>query len=198
VRQFDPATRAVTTFAGILPGADGIGVTVGMGPQKVTTDGTHLYVADSAFGTIRKVVIATGEVTTLAGSAGVLGEQDGVGTAASFASPAGITTDGARLFVTDCGNHNIRQVVIATGEVTTIAGDPGYQELKDGTGTEAHFHCPNGITTDGTHLYVADNINHAIRKVVIATGEVTTLAGSTTSGHQDGTAPLRSSTSPRA
>ena len=58
---------------------------------------------------IRKIVISTGVVTTLAGS-GSSGFANGTGTSASFNSPAGITTDGTNLYVADYGNHLIRQI----------------------------------------------------------------------------------------
>ncbi len=48
----------------------------------------------------------------------------------------------------------------------------------DGTGTAAQFFLPADVTTDGAgNLYVADTDNHTIRKIVIATGAVTTVAG---------------------
>ena len=46
-----------------------------------------------------------------------------------------------------------------------------------GTGT---FTTPFGLTTDGTNLYVSDDNNGAISKIVIATGVVTTLVGTGT------------------
>jgi hypothetical protein len=140
----------------------------------ITTDGDNLYIADNGGCTIRKLVLATGEVTTLAGD-GTVAEKDGTGKGAEFYYPLGITTDGTNLYVTD--NCTIRKVAIATGEVTTLAGD-GNIGHQDGTGTAAEFSCPFGITTDGTNLYVTDaGDSRTIRKVVIATGEVTTLAG---------------------
>ena len=68
--------------------------------------------------------------------------------------------------------------------VTTLYGAIG----ADGTGSEAMFHHPNGITSDGTNLYVTDTDNHTVRKVETATGTVTTLAGlAGNSGSNDGT-----------
>jgi len=58
---------------------------------------------------IRAVVIATGTVTTLAGSAGS-GSVDGTGTAASFYQLSGITTDGTSLYVADTLNNEIRSI----------------------------------------------------------------------------------------
>jgi uncharacterized repeat protein (TIGR02543 family) len=115
--------------------------------------------------TIRKIVIATGEVTTLAGSAGVRGSADGTGAAASFYWPDGITTDGTNLYVADSGNVTIRKIVIATGEVTTLAGSAGVRGSADGTGAAASFNWPGGLTAAGTALYVSDVANDTIRKI---------------------------------
>ena len=103
-------------------------------------------------------------VTTLAGTAGDNGSANGTGTSASFYSPFGITTDGTNLYVGDTKNHLIRQIVISTGVVTTVAGT-GSQGSAHGTGTSASFYRPTGITTDGTNLYVADYVNNLIRKI---------------------------------
>ena len=124
----------------------------------------------------RKIVIASREVSTLAGTAGVWGYTDATGSAARFSSPYGVTTYGTNLYVAD--RASIRKVVVASGEVTTLAGSSGASSSTDGTGSTATFSAPDGITTDGTNLYVADSSSHTIRKVVIATGVVTTLAGS--------------------
>ena len=48
----------------------------------------------------------------------------------------------------------------------------------DGPGTTALFNGPSGIACDGAgNLYVADSHNNSIRKIVLATRAVTTLAG---------------------
>lgn len=167
----------VSTFAG--------GDDIFYRPDGITTDGTNLYVADTWNNTIRKIVIATGEVSTLAG--GGRGSEDGIGAAASFFDPSAITTDGTNLYVTDSSNYTIRKIVIATGAVTTLAGTAGVSGSADGTGAAARFSMHYGITTDGTNLYVADSNNYTIRKIVIATGVVTTLAGTAqVRGNADG------------
>jgi len=58
---------------------------------------------------IRKIVISTGVVTTVAGT-GLSGSANGTGTSASFHLPRGITTDGTNLYVIDGGNHLIRKI----------------------------------------------------------------------------------------
>ena len=124
--------------------------------------------ADTQNHTIRKIVISSGEVTTLAGSAGSTGLTNGTGTAAKFNKPRQITSDGTNLYVAGHINHVVRKIVIATGAVTTLAGS-GSAGSTDDNGTAASFNKPTGIVIDGTNLYVADYNNHLIRKIVIST-----------------------------
>ncbi len=197
------STTTTTALAGVvttLAGSGSAGASDGTGtaatfywPVGVATDGTNLYVSDWGNNLIRKIVIATGVVTTLAGT-NTSGSADGTGTAASFNTPFGITTDGTNLYVADQANCLIRKIVIATGVVTTLAGTTAGGSA-DGTGTAASFDGPSGVATDGTNLYVADTGNNLIRKIVIATGVVTTLAGST-SGSVDGTGTVAKFHSP--
>ena len=65
--------------------------------------------ADSKKELIRKIVISTGVVTTVAGT-GSSGSANGTGTSASFNSPRGITTDGTNLYVAEYDNHLIRKI----------------------------------------------------------------------------------------
>ena len=146
-------------------------------PYGIATDGTNLYVADTYNETIRKVVIASGVVTTLAGATGLIGSVNGVGAAARFFFPYGIATDGTNLSISDFGNSTIRQLVLGTNAVTTIAGQVGVTGSADGTGAAAAFNEPTGVATDGTTLAIADTYNHTIRQMVLGTGAVTTVAG---------------------
>jgi hypothetical protein len=177
---------SLTTAVSTLAGSGSAGFTNGTGasaqfndPYSITTDGVSLYVADTGNHTIRKIVIATGVVTTLAGGEGpsASGTTDGTGTAARFNSPHGVTTDGTYVWVADRGNHTIRRIEISTGVVTIIAGQPAYPGWDDGTGLFATFSSPTGITTDGTNLYVTDSGYHSIRQIVISNAAVTTIAG---------------------
>ena len=102
---------AVTTLAGTgsSGSANGTGTSASFySPHGITTDGTKLYVADNGNHRIRKIVISTGVVTTLAGSSS--GSTDATGTSGSFNRPRGITTDGTNLYVADLSNHLIRQI----------------------------------------------------------------------------------------
>jgi hypothetical protein len=166
IRKIAISTATVTTIAGaagISGSTDAPGATARFyNLGNITTDGTNLYVTDSNVlsgnfsGTIRKIIIASGAVSTVAGSATGSGSTDGQGTAARFNQPIGITTDGTNLYVTDRYNYTIRKIVISTGVTSTIAGVVGVSGSTDGTGTAAKFVYPDGITTDGKDLYVTD------------------------------------------
>jgi len=200
IRKINIASGVVTTLAGSPTGSgrvDGTGTSARFvsGLYGITTDGTNLFVVENSSFTIRKIVIASGVVTTLAGTVGSGGYLDGIGTSAKFIFPSGITTDGTNLFVSD--QETIRKVVIATGAVTTLAGSAGSMGAIDGIGSAARFRGLSGITMDGTNLYVADSGNCTIRKVVIATGSVTTLAGTPlVLGALDGIGPAASFNDP--
>lgn len=196
IRKVDPATQTVSTFAGSTTGASGS--TDGTGtaalffrPYDITNDGTNLYVTDYNNCTVRKIVIATAAVTTLAGTVGVCAPlTDGTGTAAVLVYPQGITTDGTSLFVTE--NTAVRKIDIASKAVSVFAGSTaGVVGHIDASGTAARFNNLEGITTDGTSLYVVDRYYQDIRKIAIGTAAVTSLAGDytnvTTTTSTDGT-----------
>jgi len=177
-------TAMVTTIAGsgAEGSADGQGTNARFsGITEIAIDSAgNLYVADTYNHRIRKID-TSGLVSTIAGS--TQGYLDGQGTAALFSAPQGITADSfGNLYVADTYNHRIRKIT-PSGQVTTIAGSTeGY---ADGQGTAARFIYPNGLIIDSSgNLYVADTVNHRIRKITPG-GYVTTFAGST-QGSADG------------
>jgi len=194
IRSIVIATGVVTTLAG----SGSSGSTDAMGTAAsfnrpydvaITPDGSTALVVDRYNNKIRSIVIATGAVTTLAGS-GSSGSTDATGASASFNQPHGvaITPDGSTALVAEYAGHKIRSIVIATGAVTTLAGS-GSAGSTDATGASASFNQPHGvaITPDGFTALVGDRVNHKIRSIVIATGAVTTLAGSGSAGSTDAT-----------
>ncbi|NOT99899.1 MAG: hypothetical protein HOO97_12535, partial [Sideroxydans sp.] len=104
--------------------------------------------------------------STLAGTAGVAGSADGAGAAAHFEAPTGISLDSTgNLYVTDSNNNNIRKITPA-GVVSTLAGRAGESGSADGTVAAARFNGPMGISVaPNGNLYVADYVNHTIRKI---------------------------------
>ncbi len=176
---------AATTLASQTgsPGtADGLGSAAQFSsPEGVALIGTGLlYVADTGNHTVRKVVLtaSSGDVTTLAGSAGVPGTDDGAGSLARFRLPSGIASDGNMLFLCDTGNHTLR-TVSQSGIVITLAGTAGIPGFADGAGSAARFRAPAGIGTagGGSSLFlVADTENHVLRQIT-ASGVVSPVAG---------------------
>lgn len=125
IRKITP-DGVVSTLAGSpqqFGSADGAGAAArfnGPGDMTIDADG-NLYVIDAG-STIRKITPA-GEVSTLAGAAGVWGNENGLGAAARFRQPEGIAlSDDGGLYVADTGNHAIRRVE-PNGQVTTVAGN---------------------------------------------------------------------------
>ncbi|MDB5012923.1 MAG: hypothetical protein JWQ25_1125, partial [Daejeonella sp.] len=143
----------------------------------------NIYVADQGNSLIRKIT-PSGIVSTLAGS-GSAGFADGVGTAASFSNPKGLAVDSAgNVYVADAVNNRIRKIT-SEGVVTTLAGNSA-SGFIDGLGNQASFYNPSAIALDAKgNLYVADEKNHAVRKIS-PSGEVNTLAGNGSSGSVNG------------
>jgi DNA-binding beta-propeller fold protein YncE len=189
LRAVDLDPVRVTTLAGAAgePGyADGPGGAARFdGPAGLALHaaGGVLYVAEEGNHIIRRVRLGSGaaEVTTVAGGTGAAGFRDGAALEARFRGPAAVAIDsgGTVLYVADRGNRVVRQIDLMSGMVTTLAGTPGEPGAADGVGAAARFRSPGAIalTPDGQALLVADSGNHAIRRVALATREVTTLVG---------------------
>ena len=145
---------------------------------------------------VKRLSADLGTITPVAGGQ-FSGSVDGVGAAAAFNQPLGLTQDGAgNVYVADSGNHTIRRIA-PDGTVSTLAGLAGSSGATDGTGAAARFSQPAGIAIgpDGD-LYVSELQNHLIRRVTTA-GVVTTYAGSTV-GYADAAALTAKFNSPRA
>jgi sugar lactone lactonase YvrE len=166
VRAIAP-NGAVTTVVGSPSRygiADGTGAAARFScPGSIAVDERDtLYVVESCNHTIRKISPG-GVVTTLAGTAFIVGSADGTGPDAQFGlgSPAGIAVDDAGiLYVADPGNHTIRRVT-PDGMVTTLAGFGGFAD---------------GIVVDlGRSIFVTDGGTTILR--IDPPDIVTTLAG---------------------
>lgn len=189
IRQVITGTQIITTVVGdgseAFGGDNGLAINAQLqGPTGVAINGQgDLYIADANNNRIRKVIMATGVITTVAGSGptghtnGDFSGDGGLATEALLNYPSNVTIDEAgNLYIADSYNHRVRQVLSATGIITTVAGsglsgsgNGGYSG-DGGAATEARLNFPTGVAVDKLgNLYIADNGNQRIRKVMAAT-----------------------------
>ncbi len=147
----------------------------------IADDGATLYVADTRNHAVRAVDLATGNVTTIAGTGQQLdrlprGEARGRDTA--LASPWDVLAHEGTLFISMAGVHQIWALDLATGNIAVFAGT-SREGIDDGDRlTRATLAQPSGLATDGRYLYWVDPESSAVRRVPLAgEGDVETLAG---------------------
>src|ERR1035437_6506014 len=147
-------------------------------PEAVAVDSAgNLYIADLDNYRVRKVTHGT--ITTVAGngSPGFSGDG-GPATLASLSQPTGVAVDSAgNLYIADPNNQRVRKV--SGGTITTVAGNGNASGGFSGDGgpaTSASLDNPGAVAVDSTgNLYIADYLNHRVRKV--SGGTITTVAG---------------------
>jgi len=175
VRRIEVSTGAVTRVAGI-PGTSGLqdgppGSATFVSPAAVWGDSGSLYVADQ--NSIRQIARSTGDVRTLAGGVAP-GARDAVGTDALFSAPQGLWGRNGFLYIADSSNRVVRQLDLASMQVTTLAGVFGVSGTDDGSLGSSRFRSPNALWGSGATLYVSD-VN-AIRAISLDAGTVLTVA----------------------
>jgi len=186
----------ITTVAGTGTGAYGgdTGATSAQLnlPYDVAFDSAgNLYIADAFNRRIRKVD-TSGTISTVVGTGtyGFSGDS-GAATLATLGDPYGIAFDGTgNLYISDNGTQRIRKVDAVSGIISKVAGDGTTAYGGDnGLANVAQLNYPNGVAFDSAgNLYIADFVNHRIRKVaavggVITTASIiTTVAGTGTAG----------------
>jgi hypothetical protein len=187
IREIDPVKKTVVTLAGTEGSTDIVDAT-GTAAHfalagGLACDGPNLYITDglsNANGAVlRKLVLATNKVTSLAGKPDELGAVDGVGSAARFAGLSGIATDGHAIFGCDAGHGafgsngsdpngpTIREIEPATGRVTTMIGARGQWTARPGVGSAAALNSPFTIAFDPVShaLLFTDPVEDVIWKV---------------------------------
>ncbi|HEU4724280.1 MAG TPA: hypothetical protein VFU59_03180 [Candidatus Eisenbacteria bacterium] len=193
IRKIAAGTGIITTVAGSgSPGWSGDGLSATSArlqfPQDLAVAANgDLYIADTGNHSIRKVTVATGVITTIAGS-GSPGSSGDLGppTAAKLSSPRGIAlAANGDYYIADRGNNKIRKVTALTGLITTYAGTGTTGYTGDGgLATAARLRSPEGVELAANgDVYIADTANHAIRRVTALTGVITTVAGTGTAGY---------------
>jgi hypothetical protein len=205
VRKINISTGIITTIAGTGEegfsgdGGQATNATLGV-PSGVFTDTAgNVYIADEVNNRIRKVIVSTGIITTVAGSGAIgvslggFSGDNGPATNATMNLPVGLCLDkAANIYITDYENNRIRKVDASTGIISTVAGigTAGYlggfvgYSGDGGLAINAQFSGTYQVFADSTgNLFICDQWNHAIRKVNASTGIITTIAGTGTAGY---------------
>jgi sugar lactone lactonase YvrE len=134
-----------------------------------------LYVADAENHVIRRVDLASGLITTVAGrpdkghaTSEPAGNQAPLGEEDPFADPPSGKHD---KFAQQSDLSGTVRYVVGTAKAGRFAGDGG-------PATEATLNFPGAVAVDRRgNLYIADTMNHRVRMVDAATGVITTIAG---------------------
>ena len=197
VRKVDSMSGVITTFAG--NGAAGFGGDGGpasragmVEPNGLALDSARrrLFLADVADHRVRVVDLASGTISTFAGTGEAQHSgDDGPAAAAGVhgARAVKVTADGT-VFILERQGGTLRAVDPRTGVITTLAGTGarGY-EGDGGSAREAVFDAPKEFALDpGGDILIVDTENHAIRCIYAATGIVETVAGGRKSAEGDG------------
>ena len=188
MKRLDKITGVVTNLAGTnspatvnaISSGEGVGTNAQFcNPTGVAADNLGgVYVSDADANQIFTVA-SDGTATVIAGQWWMSGSDNGVGTNAQFTVPAGLAYSSGFLYVADSQNNLIRKIDATSKAVSTVAGQkpPAAAGHLDGAGTAATFKFPAGVAVSADALYVSDTGGYIIRKIVLATGAVTTLAG---------------------
>ncbi|HEX3797459.1 MAG TPA: hypothetical protein VH413_02065 [Verrucomicrobiae bacterium] len=157
-------------------------------PTGIAVTNGVIYVVDAGNATIREIT-AAGSVSTISGSAGLLGTNDGLGSAARYSNPSDIALDlSGNIYISDRGNRTIRRLkpdivrFLFFGWIsTTIAGMPGSGGIVfvDGTNSAARFVSPQGMAIDAnTNIYMVDDDSMVRRISPVGTNWVVTSLAS--------------------
>jgi sugar lactone lactonase YvrE len=200
VRMVAVDTGIITTVAGngtFYNGDNLPAVDAGLDPAGIAVDSAgNIYIADLSDQRVRKITAATGVITTVAGngSGGYTGDS-GPAVNAELNGPTCVAVDSTgNVFVTDKNNERVRRIDAGTGIITTVAGSGKAGYSGDGAAAlNAKFYGMSGIAVDAAgNLYIADQNNQRIRRVDVASGLVTTIAGTGTQGFSGDGGPAQS------
>ena len=151
----------------------------------------NVYMAENACDKIRKLTVATGVISTVAGTGARGSSGDGgIATSATLHGPRAIILDDLNnIYIADAGNEKVRRVEAGSGNISTFAGTGTTGFSGDGgDAASADLNFPIGLAADCEgSLYIYDGKNNRIRKVTLtnpATCPGGGAAGSSSSSDQ--------------
>jgi hypothetical protein len=159
--------------------------------SAIGPDGSIL-VADTFNNRIRRI-LPNGVITTVAGNGSATYNGDNrQATSASLSWPHDVTADGnGVVYIADSAHHRIRRVSL-NGVITTVAGTGVAGSAGDGgAATSARLKNPKTVVLHGTGLYTA-GLDNRVRRIDLATGIITTVAGTGVAGYSGDNGPATS------
>lgn len=192
------STGTLDVLAGTgVPGSSGDGgpataAQLNFPASLVLDNSRNLYVTDFQNHRVRVISLASGIITSFAGTgeSGSTGDG-GLASEATISRPAVLAwTPNGALLVSEFGGHRIRQIDTSTGIITTIAGTGTEGSGGDGgPASEATLSKPDGLAVDSAgNVYVVLFGAHTVRRIDAETGTISTVAGTGTFGFSpDGT-----------
>jgi len=157
-------------------------------PTGIAVDSAgNIFFADIEAERVRKID-AAGTITTIAGNGSTNYCGDGkLAVKACLSSPnqlaIGNSKAGEILYIADTLNQRIRQVVLSTGIITTVAGNGTIGYTGDGgpaKNASLNFASGVGFYAPTRTLWISDGGNAAIRQVDLKTGIINTFVGNGT------------------
>jgi hypothetical protein len=150
-------------------------------PQGLALAGDRLYVADTENHLIRAVDLATGAVSTVAGTGRQARAVRAMAPAleADLSSPWDLTVLDGVLYIAMAGLHQLWTLDLDNGMIGPFAGS-GREGIHDGRRGQAWLAQPSGITNDGVRLYFVDSETSAVRMIDVlggGAGGVHTIVG---------------------
>eukprot|EP01004_Peranema_trichophorum_P007856 NODE_662_length_2492_cov_26.902068_g567_i0.p1 GENE.NODE_662_length_2492_cov_26.902068_g567_i0~~NODE_662_length_2492_cov_26.902068_g567_i0.p1 ORF type:complete len:577 (+),score=126.27 NODE_662_length_2492_cov_26.902068_g567_i0:75-1805(+) len=148
-------------------------------PFGLFKDNKWIWLADNNNHRIRRIDIITTNITTFAGIGSNGFDRDGgLATNSMLNSPDYITVYGFNAFISDYGNHRIRQVNMNTGIINTVVGISGYGYNGDNIlANNSQLNRPACVIVNDNYMYISDHNNHRVRVINLITQIITTFAG---------------------
>jgi len=182
IRRIDLTHKTVVTVAGngqrgfAISGQFSARAAVLNSPWDVAWSDNALYVSMAGDHQIWRYDPASQTIGPWAGT-GEEGLRDGARGDAQFAQPSGMSVHGDTLYETDPESSSVRAIALPEGRVTTLVGRGLFDfGMRNGNASDAQLQHAEGVAWNAGSLYIADTFNNALRKLHLASHQVSTVA----------------------
>jgi uncharacterized protein YjdB len=207
IRMISAVTGFISTIAGTgVAGFFGDGGPAAAAklsnPRGICVDlSGNVFITDCDTMRVREITapVTTGNINTVAGvgAPGGFSGDGGAATLAKLNAPRGVAVDGSgNIFIADMTNNRLREVTAATSFISTVAGigGAGGWTCDNCPAAASKLNGPVGAGLDGSdNPVIADAVNNRVRRVIMSSGNIFTIAGSGAGGADNGDGGLATS-----